>query len=43
MMVKKVLKNKEDQKLLKFLKSGGRKGALQDFNVVLKKAVGVKK
>lgn len=35
--------NTKDLKLVEFLKSGGRKGALNDFNLVLKKAVGVKK
>lgn len=41
----KLSSNSKDKKknVDKFIKSGGRKGALSDFNKILKKAVGAKK
>ena len=40
---KKTINLKNTKTLKEFIKKGGRKGALQDFNLVLRKAVGVKK
>jgi hypothetical protein len=44
-MIKRTQKNKikTDKQLKEFIKSGGRKDALKDFNLILKKSVGVKK
>jgi hypothetical protein len=39
----KSLDSKNKKELNQFIKSGGRNGALKDFNLVVKKAVGEKK
>lgn len=43
MATKRTPKNKNDKPLKKFLKSGGREGVRQNFDFILKKAVGAKK